>query len=78
LASAEVPEHPGTGSAVLGFVQWVTAGLVAPVAGLGGEGTAIPMALLMIATAAVSMVGLLVVAGLEGCSASTRLSRDSL
>ena len=22
LASAEAPEHPGTGSAVLGFVQW--------------------------------------------------------
>jgi len=26
LASAEVPEHPGTGSALLGFVTWVAAG----------------------------------------------------
>jgi DHA1 family bicyclomycin/chloramphenicol resistance-like MFS transporter len=62
LASAEVPEHPGTGSAVLGFVQWVAAGVVAPIAGLGGQDTAVPMALLMIAGAATSMVGLLVLA----------------
>jgi DHA1 family bicyclomycin/chloramphenicol resistance-like MFS transporter len=62
LASAEVPEHPGTGSAVLGFVQWVAAGVTAPIAGLGGEDTAVPMALLMIAGAVASMVGLLVLA----------------
>jgi len=58
LASAAVPDHPGTGSAVLGFVQWVAAGTIAPIAGLGGEHTAIPMATLMIAGAAVSMIGL--------------------
>jgi DHA1 family bicyclomycin/chloramphenicol resistance-like MFS transporter len=62
LASAEVPEHPGTCSAILGFVQWVTAGIVAPIAGLGGEHTAVPMALLMIGGAALSMTGLLVLA----------------
>ncbi len=62
LASAEVPEHPGTGSALLGFVQWVAAGVIAPIAGLGGEGTAVPMASLMIIGAAVSMIGLLVFA----------------
>ena len=62
LASAEVPEHPGTGSAVLGFVQWVAAGVTAPIAGLGGEHTAVPMALLMVGGAALSMIGLLVLA----------------
>ncbi|MFC7620039.1 multidrug effflux MFS transporter [Microlunatus sp. GCM10028923] len=62
LASAEVPEHPGTGSAVLGFVQWLAAGTVAPLAGLGGEHTAVPMAILMIACLAVSLFGLLVLA----------------
>jgi DHA1 family bicyclomycin/chloramphenicol resistance-like MFS transporter len=62
LASAEVPEHPGTGSALLGCVQWVVAGTVAPIAGLGGETTAVPLALLMVGGAAVSMVGLLVLA----------------
>jgi MFS transporter, DHA1 family, multidrug resistance protein len=58
LASAEVPQHPGTGSAILGFVQWVAAGVIAPIAGLGGEHTAVPMALLMVGGAALSMVGL--------------------
>jgi DHA1 family bicyclomycin/chloramphenicol resistance-like MFS transporter len=62
LASAEVPEHPGTGSALLGFVQWVAAGTIAPIAGLGGEHTAVPMATLMIACAGLSMIGLLVIA----------------
>ena len=62
LASAAVPAHPGTGSAVLGFVQWVAAGTIAPIAGLGGEHTAVPMATLMIAGAAVSIIGLLVLA----------------
>ena len=37
LASGEVPEHPGTGSSVLGFLQWCTAGVIAPLAGLGGD-----------------------------------------
>jgi MFS transporter, DHA1 family, multidrug resistance protein len=62
LASAAVPDHPGTGSAVLGFVQWVAAGAIAPIAGLGGEHTAVPMATLMSAGAAASMIGLLVLA----------------
>lgn len=62
LASAEVPDHPGTGSALLGFVQWVAAGTIAPLAGLGGEDTAVPMAMLIIAGAAVPMAGLLVLA----------------
>jgi DHA1 family bicyclomycin/chloramphenicol resistance-like MFS transporter len=66
LASAEVPEHPGTGSALLGFVQWVTAGLVAPLAGLGGEHTAVPVAVIMMVGAAASAFGLLVLAGAPG------------
>jgi MFS transporter, DHA1 family, multidrug resistance protein len=62
LASDAVPDHPGTGSAGLGFVQWVAAGTIAPIAGLGGEHTAVPMAALVIACTAASMIGLLVVA----------------
>ena len=77
LASAEVPEHPGTGSAVLGFVQWVAAGTVAPIAGLGGQDTAVPMALLMIAGAAASMVGLLVLARPASHQSRQHLLRES-
>ncbi|MFC9689375.1 multidrug effflux MFS transporter [Kribbella sp. NPDC056951] len=61
LASAAVADRPGTGSAVLGFVHWVAAGTIAPIAGLGGEHTAVPMAVLMTIGAVVSLTGLLVV-----------------
>ena len=59
LASAQVPEHPGTGSAVLGFLQWCMAGLIAPIAGLGGEDTAVPMAVIILALAGMSLAALL-------------------
>lgn len=62
LASAAVPKHPGTGAAVQGFVQWIAAGTIAPIAGLGGEHTAVPMATLITTGAAASMIGLLVLA----------------
>lgn len=62
LASAEVPQHPGTGSAVLGCVQWTVAGVAAPLAGLGGEHTAVPMAVMMVVGGLASMFGLLVLA----------------
>lgn len=58
LASAEVPDNAGTGSAVLGFSQWCMAGLVAPVAGLGGERSAVPMAFIVIVLTGVSFVAL--------------------
>ncbi|MCD5314001.1 multidrug effflux MFS transporter [Kineosporia babensis] len=62
LAADAVPDHPGTGSAVLGLLQWGTAGVAAPIAGLGGEHTAVPMALMMTIGMLVSVFGLLVVA----------------
>ncbi len=58
LASGEVPDHPGTGSAVLGFLQWCTAGVIAPIAGLGGERTAVPMALIVLALVVISVAAL--------------------
>ena len=58
LASGEVPDHPGTGSSVLGFLQWCTAGVIAPLAGLGGTQTAVPMAVIVLALVAVSFTAL--------------------
>ncbi|MFK4088399.1 multidrug effflux MFS transporter [Kribbella sp. NPDC020789] len=58
LASAAVRAHPGTGSALLGFVHWVVAGTIAPIAGLGGDRTAVPMAVLITLGAAASVSGL--------------------
>ncbi len=56
LASAAVPAHPGTGSALLGFLQWVMAGTIAPLAGLGGAHTAVPMAVIVLVLTAASAV----------------------
>ncbi|HEY9292714.1 MAG TPA: multidrug effflux MFS transporter [Microlunatus sp.] len=58
LASAAVPDHPGTGSALLGFLQWCMAGLIAPLAGLGGEQTAVPMATIILTLTATSLLAL--------------------
>jgi DHA1 family bicyclomycin/chloramphenicol resistance-like MFS transporter len=58
LASNEVPDHPGTGSALLGGLQWAMAGVIAPLAGLGGDRTAVPMALIIIALAAIAILAL--------------------
>lgn len=67
LASHEVPEHPGTGSAVLGFLQWCMAGVIAPIAGLGGDRTAVPMAVIILVLTGVSF----------GALALTRSSRST-
>jgi DHA1 family bicyclomycin/chloramphenicol resistance-like MFS transporter len=57
LAAAAVPDHPGTGSAVLGMLQWVAAGTVAPLAGLGGSSTAAPMAVLVMVGGFAALAG---------------------
>ena len=72
LASAEVPQHPGTGSAVLGFLQWCVAGVIAPLAGLGGERTAVPMAAIVLALVALSFAAL-VLAARRGHSPARRV-----
>jgi DHA1 family bicyclomycin/chloramphenicol resistance-like MFS transporter len=58
LASGVVPDHPGTGSALLGFLQWCMAAVIAPLAGLGGARTAVPMATIVVALTALSLLAL--------------------
>ena len=58
LASGAVSGHPGTGSALLGCLQWCLAGVVAPLAGLGGEDSAIPMAAIVAGLTAASVCAL--------------------
>ena len=58
LASGQVPDRPGSGSAVLGFLQWCTAGVIAPLAGLGGAQTAVPMAVIVLILVGVSFAAL--------------------
>ncbi len=49
LALQRYPQAAGAASAVLGSFQFVLAGLVAPLAGIGGTADALPMALLITA-----------------------------
>ncbi|MFE9690731.1 multidrug effflux MFS transporter [Micromonospora sp. NPDC005806] len=56
LALEAHPRHAGTAAALLGGVQSVLGALVAPLVGLGGEGSAVPMACVLVATATLSLV----------------------
>ncbi len=50
LALAAVPAAAGLGSAILGMLQHVLAGAVAPIVSIGGGTTALPLALTMLVT----------------------------
>ncbi|MGA1813975.1 multidrug effflux MFS transporter [Frondihabitans sp. 4ASC-45] len=55
LALSAVPRAAGTGSAVLGALQFALAALVSPLVGLGGEHTALPLAIVMVAAAVIAV-----------------------
>ncbi|MET0899186.1 MAG: multidrug effflux MFS transporter [Mycobacterium sp.] len=57
LALSAVPRSAGTGSAVLGALQFGIGALVAPLVGLGGEHTAGPLAVVMLVCATVAIAG---------------------
>lgn len=48
LALGEAGHHAGTGSAFLGFLQFALAAVVAPLVGIAGEDTAVPMGVAMV------------------------------
>nr|WP_206025558.1 hypothetical protein [Rhodococcus sp. 14C212] len=54
-ALEQVRHAAGTGSALLGALQFLLAALVAPLVGIAGEDTAVPMALAMLLSAALGL-----------------------
>jgi DHA1 family bicyclomycin/chloramphenicol resistance-like MFS transporter len=56
LALADHAKVAGTASALLGVIQFLVGGLAAPLVGLGGTGTAVPMAVVMLSLAAGAVV----------------------
>ncbi|MEU1689702.1 multidrug effflux MFS transporter [Micromonospora sp. NPDC005707] len=54
--------HAGTAAALMGGVQSVVGALAAPLVGLGGEGSATPMAVVLAAAAALSLTAVLTLA----------------
>jgi MFS transporter, DHA1 family, multidrug resistance protein len=63
LALGAVPQAAGSASAVLGALQFGLAALVSPLVSIGGEGTAAPLAVVMLAAAVVAVVALLAARG---------------
>lgn len=59
--AAVSPRVVGLASAVLGLMQFVLAGTVAALVGLGGEDTAVPMAAIMLGCAVLSAIALIAV-----------------
>lgn len=59
LALDHVRDISGVGSAVLGLLQFGIAGVVAPLVGLGGAATAVPLALTMVTAAGIANLSLL-------------------
>ncbi|NAZ77804.1 Bcr/CflA family efflux MFS transporter [Kineococcus sp. T13] len=62
LAADEVRFASGTGSALQGALQFGVGALVSPLVGLGGEGTAVPMAVVVLVCAAAAAAALFGVA----------------
>jgi DHA1 family bicyclomycin/chloramphenicol resistance-like MFS transporter len=60
MALGAVPGVAGSASAVLGALQFGLAALVSPLVSIGGEGTAAPLAIVMLAAAVVAVVALVV------------------
>lgn len=58
--SAVSPRATGLASSFLGLGQFALAGVAAALVGLGGESTALPMALIMLASAVLAVIGLVV------------------
>ena len=56
LALADQAKVAGTASALLGVIQFLVGGLAAPLVGLGGTGSAVPMAVVMFSLAAGAVV----------------------
>lgn len=63
LALGEARDNAGTGSALLGALQFLLAAAISPLVGIGGEDTATPMAIAMVVSALVAVGALTLTRG---------------
>jgi DHA1 family bicyclomycin/chloramphenicol resistance-like MFS transporter len=56
LAMNEHPERAGSASGLLGFTQFTLGSIVAPLVGVAGPGSALPMALVMVVAVSLSLI----------------------
>ncbi len=60
LATTEVHQAAGTGSAFLGFLQYTAGAIASPLVGVAGHSSAVPMGVVMFATTAAAAATLLI------------------
>lgn len=72
LALDEHPHRAGTAAAVMGAVQSVIGALAAPLVGLGGTGSAVPMAAVLLGAMALSVTAVLALARPRRAAAASR------
>jgi DHA1 family bicyclomycin/chloramphenicol resistance-like MFS transporter len=60
LAMEHTQDAAGAGSAVIGGVMFLAGGAVSPLGGLGGDDTAVPMGIVMVACAVLASICFLV------------------
>lgn len=58
LATEQVKKYAGTGSAMMGALQFTLAAIVSPLVGLAGEGSAVPMAIVMLVAGLIALAAL--------------------
>jgi DHA1 family bicyclomycin/chloramphenicol resistance-like MFS transporter len=56
LAMSDYPDQAGTASSLLGLLQFVFGAVVAPLVGIAGEGTAVPLGVVALTASAAAMV----------------------
>jgi DHA1 family bicyclomycin/chloramphenicol resistance-like MFS transporter len=66
LATTEVHQAAGTGSAFLGFLQYTAGAIASPLVGVAGHSSAVPMAVVMFATTAAAATLLILTRGHGG------------
>ena len=59
LATDQVKEHAGSGSAIIGALQFTLAAVASPLVGLAGENNAVPMALVMLAGGIIALLSMI-------------------
>jgi DHA1 family bicyclomycin/chloramphenicol resistance-like MFS transporter len=60
LATTQVHHAAGTGSAILGFLQYTAGAIASPLVGVAGHGSAVPMGVVMFSTTSAAMATLLI------------------
>lgn len=75
LAIEQVPLAAGAGSAVIGCAEFVLGAAVAPIVGLGGEGTALPMAVTITVACLVALFGVFIARSTTRKRMGTRSNR---